>query len=202
MHCISGPSARWDEVLTKSLVLKQLQGTLWERLRHLRLNSVPWLSEDPHANWASGQASRALTATDLCLQLFHMLLESGQYTAWFVTCELLIVQAASGTCYYEDLVLLKRSSILLSSSSPAAACFPFFCSYTAISPGGVGVLLGLGDYFFCQWTTIHFFQHVVLHIWQEYQEEINMQEQSWPHLQLQLPQITSCDVPSRTADIF
>lgn len=88
----------------------------------------------------------------MCLQLFHTLLESGQYIARFVTCEVLIAYAASGTCYYEDLVLLKRSSILLSSSLPAAASFPFFCSYTGISPGGVGVLLGYGgnNFFVCE----------------------------------------------------
>lgn len=142
MQCISGPSARWDGVLTKSPMLKQLQETLWKRLRHLRLSSTAWLSEDSHVNWASGHASRALSVTDLCLCLFHTPLESGQYTARFVTCEVLIACAASGTCYYEDLLLLKRSSIPLSSSLPAAACFPFSCSYTAISPGGVGVLSG------------------------------------------------------------
>lgn len=59
------------------------------------------------------------------------------------------------------------------------------------------------DIFFFLWTSIHFFQHVViLQIWQKYQEEINMQEQSWLHLQLQLPQITSYDVSSSTADTF
>jgi len=132
-----------------------------------------------------------------------MLLESVQYIAQFVACEVLIAYTASGTCYYKDLLLLKRSAILLPSSLPAAVHLPFFCLYTAISTGGMGVradhpafyrilyyiqsphslpLNGLRyNFFFCLWTTIHFFQHVVvLQMWQKYQEEINMQEQSWP----------------------
>lgn len=203
MHCISGPSARWDGVLTKNPDDGDVT-TPRNTLRKVKTPEVEfpaWLSDNSHANWASGHA-RALTVTDLCLHLFHMLLKSGQDIARFVTCEVLIAYAASGTCYYEDLALLNRFSILLPSSLPAAARFPFFCSYTAISTGGVGVLLGYGG-FFCLWTTIHFFQHVViLQIWQKYQEKINMQEQSWPHLQLQLPQTTSYDIPSSTADIF
>lgn len=85
------------------------------------------------------QLSAALKVTDLCLHLFHMLLESVQHIARFVACEVLIAYTASGTCYYEDLILLKRSAILLSSSLPAAVHSPFFCSYAAISIGGMGV---------------------------------------------------------------
>lgn len=175
------------------------------------------------------QLSTVLKITDLCLHLFHMLLESVQYVAWFVACEVLIAYTASGTCYYEDLLHLKRSAILLSSSLPAPAHLPFFRSYTAISAGRKGVradhpafyrifLLYPNPIFistewtikiqifvclFVVWTTIDFFQHVViLQIWQKYQEENNMQQQSWLHLQLQLPQIMSYDVPSSPADIF
>lgn len=149
MYCISGPSARWDGVLTKNPDDGDVT-TPRNTLRKVKTPEVEfpaWLSDNSHANWASGHA-RALTVTDLCLHLFHMLLKSGQDIARFVTCEVLIAYAASGTCYYEDLALLNRFSILLPLSLPAAARFPFFCSYTAISTEGVGVLLGYGGFKF------------------------------------------------------
>lgn len=85
------------------------------------------------------QLSTVLKVTDLYFHLFHMFLETVQYIAWFVACEVLIAYTASGICYYKDLLLLKRSAILLSSSLPATVHLLFFCSYTAISTGGMGV---------------------------------------------------------------
>lgn len=85
------------------------------------------------------QLPAALNVTDLCLHLFHMLLENVQYVARFVACQVLIAFTASGTCCYEDLLLLKRSAAPLSSSLPAAAHLPFCCSYSALSARGTGV---------------------------------------------------------------
>lgn len=98
----------------------------------MKLSSVPWLSEGSHTEQVDMQAQlfATLKVTDLCLHLFHMLLESVQYIAEFVAPEVLIAYTASGIHHYKDLLLLQRSAVLLPSSLPAAVHLPF-CSHSA-----------------------------------------------------------------------